>query len=92
MERLGGAAKDYSADEFAEAAVDSISGMSEKTKEAGSVAIAFAAAEACVIYSEALQRGIRSPYRKTKRSPGWDYDPFSQPGGFCNPIKLKYRD
>lgn len=89
MERLGDAAKDYTVVEFEEAAVDAISGMSDETKAAGSYAIAFAAAEACVVYSEALQRGIRSPYRRLKRSSGWDYDPFSQPGGFCNPMKLK---
>jgi uncharacterized protein YbjQ (UPF0145 family) len=90
MERLGDAAKAYTIEEFEEAAVDAISGMSDETKAAGSHAISFAVAEACVVYSEALQRGIRSPYRRVKRSPGWDYDPFSQPGGFCNPLKLKY--
>lgn len=92
MDRLGDAAKDYSIEEFEEAAVDAIRGMSKETKEAGSFAIAVATAEACIVYSEGLQRGLRSPYRKVKHSPGSDFDPFSQPGGFCNPMKLKYLD
>jgi hypothetical protein len=92
MERLGDAAAEYSVSEFDEVSVASISGMSETTKEAGSFAVAVATAETCVIYSEGLQRGLKSPYRKEKRSPGSDFDPFSQPGGFCNPMKLKYMD
>lgn len=90
VDRLGDAAKDYTVEEFEEAAVDAIDKMSDAIKAAGSYAIAYASAEACVVYSEALQRGIRSPYRQVKRPLGWDYNPFGQPGGFCNPLKLKY--
>lgn len=90
MDRLGDAAKDYTVEEFEEAAVDAIHAMSAETKAAGSHAIAYASAEACIVYSEALQRGIRSPYRQVKRTPGSDYNPFGQPGGFCNPLRLKY--
>ena len=90
MDRLGDAAQDYTVEEFEQASVDAIQAMSDETLAAGSYAIAYATAEACVVYSEALQRGIRSPYRRVKRSPGSDYNPFGQPGGFCNPLKLKY--
>lgn len=89
-ERLGDKAADYTVEEFGDVAVDSIRGMGDEIFSQGSGVVAEYAAEACVTYSEGLQMGLRSHYRKVERPAGWDYNPFGQEGGFCNPLKLQY--
>jgi hypothetical protein len=89
VERLGDNRFSISVDEFLKLAQSIFANMGNDDKQ-GAEFFAETLASNLAMYAELRSQGMQSPFPKPERHAVYsDFDPFSQPGGFCNPIKLK---